>query len=114
MALSVSVTLTVTGPLYNVPAVSLGVVPSVVYRIDAPEVVVLIVTVCALVYVPATGLNVGVATTGRLMVYNAEATALSVIPVLKAIALMVVVTPTATGELYSVPTVELGVLPSVV
>jgi hypothetical protein len=62
MALIVSVTPTVTGVLYSVPAVSLGVLPSVVYRIDAPEVVVLIVTVCALVYVPATGLNVGVAT----------------------------------------------------
>jgi len=47
MALSVSVTPTATGALYNVPAVSLGVLPSVVYRIDAPEVVVLIVTVCA-------------------------------------------------------------------
>ena len=38
------VLLTLIGPLYKLPAVSLGVLPSVVYRIDAPEVVVLIVT----------------------------------------------------------------------
>jgi len=30
-----------------VPTVALGVLPSVVYRIDAPEVVELMVTVCA-------------------------------------------------------------------
>jgi hypothetical protein len=42
--LSVSVTPTETAPLYNVPAVSLGVLPSVVYRMDAPDVVVLIAT----------------------------------------------------------------------
>jgi hypothetical protein len=80
IAFRVSVAPTDTAPLYNVPAVSLGVLPSVVYRIDAPEVVVLIVTDCVPVYVPALGLNVGVATTGRLMVYAAEATALSLIP----------------------------------
>jgi hypothetical protein len=62
------VTPTDTAPLYNVPAVSLGVLPSVVYRIDAPEVVVLMVTDCTDVYVPAAGLNVGVATAGRLIV----------------------------------------------
>jgi hypothetical protein len=45
MALIVSLTFTDIGPLYNVPAVSLGVLPSVVYRMDAPEVVVLMVTV---------------------------------------------------------------------
>jgi hypothetical protein len=38
------------------------VVPLVVYHIVAPDVVVLIVTVCADVYVPGAGLNVGVAT----------------------------------------------------
>ena len=37
--------LTVTGALYNVPAVSVGVLPSVVYRIEAPEVLVLMLTV---------------------------------------------------------------------
>ena len=40
----------------------LGVLPSVVYRIDAPLVVVLMVTLCAEVYVAAPGLIVGVAT----------------------------------------------------
>jgi hypothetical protein len=46
MAFNVSFVLTVTGPLYTVPTVSLGVLPSVVKRIVAPEVVVAIVTVC--------------------------------------------------------------------
>jgi hypothetical protein len=44
MALIVSVAPTATAVLYTVPAVSLGVVPSVVYRIDAPEVVDVIAT----------------------------------------------------------------------
>jgi len=44
MAFSVFVLVTATGPLYNVPTVWLGVLPSVVYRIEAPDVVVLIVT----------------------------------------------------------------------
>ena len=35
--------------LYSVPTVELGVVPSVVYRMEAPAVVVLIVTFCTLV-----------------------------------------------------------------
>ena len=39
--------LIVIGPPYSVPEVSLGVLPLVVYRMEAPEVVVLIVTVCA-------------------------------------------------------------------
>jgi hypothetical protein len=59
--------LTVTGPLYNVPAVSLGAVPSVVYRIDAPVVRLLIVTVCAELYAPPGGLKVGGATTLALL-----------------------------------------------
>jgi hypothetical protein len=42
--LIVVVLLTLIGPLYKLPTVSLGVLPSVVYRIDAPEVDVLIVT----------------------------------------------------------------------
>jgi hypothetical protein len=45
MALSVSFVLTETGALYTVPTVSLGVLPSVVYRIVAPAVVVATVTV---------------------------------------------------------------------
>jgi hypothetical protein len=53
---------TESGPEYVVPAVSLGVEPSVVYRIVAPDVVVEIVTLCADVYVPGDGLNIGVAT----------------------------------------------------
>src|SRR5579864_320096 len=47
MALTVVVALTVIAPLYTVPAVSLGALPSVVYRIVAPAVVVVMVTVCA-------------------------------------------------------------------
>ena len=101
------------GALYTVPTEEVGVEPSVVNLIDDPAVVVLIVTVCTAVYVPATGLNVGVAT-GRVIVYAAEATALSVEPDLKAIAFNVSVTPTDTAALYKVPTVEVGVLPSVV
>ena len=50
------------------PTVELGVLPSVVYRIDAPLVVDVIVTLCALVYVPAAGLKAGAAVTGRLIV----------------------------------------------
>jgi hypothetical protein len=45
IALMVWFLLTDTGELYNVPTVSLGVLPSVVYRIVAPDVVVAIVTV---------------------------------------------------------------------
>ena len=113
MALTVCVAPTVIGVAYTVPTVEVGVLPSIVYRMDDPAVVVLIVTVCTLVYVPATGLNVGVAT-GRVMVYSAEATALSVDPDLNAIAFKVWVAPTDTAALYKVPTVEVGVLPSVV
>jgi hypothetical protein len=51
---------------------------------------------------------------GRLMVYVAEATALSSHPVSNAIALMVVVAFTVIGPLHSMPPVWLGVLPSVV
>ena len=114
IAFSVSVTPTDTAALYRVPTVEVGVLPSVVYRIDDPAVAELSATVCTLVYVPATGLNVGVATTGKLIVYSAEATALSLEPDLKAIAFSVSVTPTDTAALYRVPTVEVGVLPSVV
>ena len=44
------------------PVPEVGVLPSVVERMDAPGVVLLIVTLCADVYVPAATLNVGVAT----------------------------------------------------
>ena len=47
MACSVVVALILTGVLYTVPWVSAGVLPSVVYGIVAPAVVVLMVTDCA-------------------------------------------------------------------
>ena len=75
--------------------------------------VLLIVTVCAELYVPAAGLKVGAATGGEI-VYVAELTELVVIPLLYAIAFTVVVALTVIGLLYSVPAVWLGVLPSVV
>ena len=78
---------------------------------DAP--VVLIVTFCAEAYVPAVGLNVGVATGGRI-VNTAEVTALSAIPEAYAIAFSVVVVLTETGPEYSVPFEGVGELPSVV
>ena len=43
------VVLTVIGPLYRVPAVALGVLPSVVYLMDAPGDVEVIATDCAVV-----------------------------------------------------------------
>src|ERR1700687_511335 len=101
MALIVSVLLTATGVLYNVPTVWLGVLPSVVYRIDAPDVVSLIVTFCADVYVPATGLNVGVAVAPlAAIVYKPDATALFANPGAIAIALSVSVVLTTTGPEY--------------
>lgn len=69
MALTVFVDATVTGAEYKVPAVALGVLPSTVYRIAAPEVTVEIVTTCVKEYDPAGGLNVGAATeAGPVMV----------------------------------------------
>ena len=65
MALIFVVVLTVTGPAYSVPTVSLGAEPSVVYLMDAPGVVVVIVTVCALAKAFGFGLKTGVATRGR-------------------------------------------------
>jgi hypothetical protein len=48
IALIVAVALTVSGPVYRIPTVALGVVvPSSVYRIDAPAVVVLSDASCA-------------------------------------------------------------------
>jgi len=49
-------------PAYTVPTVSLGIEPSVVYRIVAPGGVVDSVTFCAVAYVPGDGEKVGVAT----------------------------------------------------
>ncbi len=45
-ALNVAALLSGTGALYTVPTVELGVLPSVVYRMPAPAVAVVIVTVC--------------------------------------------------------------------
>jgi hypothetical protein len=53
---------TAIGAEYTVPVVEVGVEPSVVYRMVAPEVDVDSVTLCALAYVPAAGLNVGAET----------------------------------------------------
>src|SRR5579859_2838989 len=61
MARIVVVAFTVIAPLYTVPLVVVGRLPSVVYRIAAPDVLVLRVTVCALLYKPPVGLKVGVA-----------------------------------------------------
>src|SRR5271163_1596069 len=55
----VVVLLTVMGPLYKVPAVSLGALPSVVYRMDAPEVAVLMLTITVALYPPGVGLKLG-------------------------------------------------------
>jgi hypothetical protein len=55
---------TAIAPVYTVPVVEVGVEPSVVYRMPAPAVVVDSVTLWALAYVPAAGLNVGGETVG--------------------------------------------------
>ena len=64
MAFTVEVLLTLTGLEYTVPLDDVGVLPSVVYRMAAPEVVVLMVTVRVEVELPPVGVNVGVTTTG--------------------------------------------------
>jgi hypothetical protein len=53
---------TAIGPAYAVPTVSLGVEPSVVYRIVAPDVVVDSLTLCAPAYVPGGGMKFGAVT----------------------------------------------------
>jgi hypothetical protein len=65
------------------------------------------------VYVPAATLNVGVATV-PVIVYAALATLLLVQPLSYAIAFSVVVAEIVTALLYTVPLVDVGVLPSVV
>jgi hypothetical protein len=113
IALIVVVADTAIAPVYNVPDVDVGVEPSVVYRMLAPDVDVASVTLCALVYVPAAGLNVGVATV-PVIVYAALPTAESDHPARYAIAWIVVVADTAIATEYTVPVVEVGVEPSVV
>jgi hypothetical protein len=72
------------------------------------------VTLCAELYVPAAGENVGVAAADAPeMVYVAVPTALVVKPLAVAIALIVSVELTVIGPLYTVEDV-VGVLPSVV
>jgi hypothetical protein len=110
MAFSVREQLTAT----DVPVVPLvGSVPFVVYFIVAPEVASLIVTVWRLVYVPPPGLNDGVATVGRLMVYVADAIELSdmlpLYPMAFNVRELLIVT-----DVPIVPWVALGVVPSVV
>jgi len=99
----------VNGAEYIVPVVSLGALPSVVYRIVAPTVGVEIVTVCAVVYVPPAGLIEGVATASE---YPAETTALHVHPASYPIAFTVTGALSEIGDVYTVPTVSLGALPS--
>jgi hypothetical protein len=70
------------------------------------------VTVCVVVYVPATGLKVGVAA-ADVMVYVALPTALCVNPVATAIAWTVCVLLTVIGAVYFVEDV-VGVVPFVV
>jgi len=53
---------TAIAPAYIVPTVSLGVEPSVVYRIVAPGVEVDSVTLCAVAYVPGDGEKTGTPT----------------------------------------------------
>jgi hypothetical protein len=53
---------TAIGPAYTVPTVSLGIEPSVVYRIVAPCVVVDSVRLCAVAYVPGDGEKTGTST----------------------------------------------------
>ena len=62
IARKVVVALMGTGPEYRMPRVDEGVEPSVVYRIDAPAVVVEIVTDIGLANVPGAGLYDGFAT----------------------------------------------------
>ncbi len=76
----------------------------------APLVPQEILTLCVPVYVPPAGENVGVAITDKLMVYVAEAIALAVIPLLKALALIVVVLLMVIGPVYIVDE-DIGVLP---
>src|SRR5260370_4960975 len=66
MALIVVLLATTIGGPFKVPSVSLGVLPSVVYRIEAPGVALLRLTLCAELYVPPPGLKAGAATTAPL------------------------------------------------
>jgi len=98
------------------PSFAGAVVPSVVYQISAPEVLVLRVTFVPLFTAPAMGLGsaYGLATVpGATMVYEAVSISLLVMPVLIAIALMVVVVVMVIGLVYLV-LLAVGLVPSVV
>jgi hypothetical protein len=100
-------------PEYTVPAVSLGVDPSVVYRIVAPGGVVDSVTLCAVAYVPGDGEKTGAATV-PVIAYAPLDTDEVVHPARYATALIVMDEETGIGPEYAVPAVSLGVAPSVV
>jgi len=78
----------------------------------APEVASLIVTVCAMVYVPPKGVKVGVGREGAI-VYADVAAALLVYPAFTAIAVSVSVALTVIAPVYAVEDV-VGVVPLVV
>ena len=98
---------------YTVPAVSLGVEPSVVYRIVAPGVDVDSVTLCAGAYIPGGGEKAGAATV-PVIVYVPLDTDEVVHPERYATARTVTDDATAIAPAYIAPTVSLGVEPSVV
>jgi hypothetical protein len=62
MARTVVVTLTVMGPVKSVPSVGEGALPSVVKRMEAPAVVLVMFTVTAVGKVPPAGVSTGAAT----------------------------------------------------
>jgi len=80
-----------------VPTLQDGTDPSVVYFIVAPLVTVLMATFCPDEYVLGAGLKAGIAAAERFILYEAVATPELVIPVLQAMALMVLVVDTAKG-----------------
>jgi hypothetical protein len=106
---------TAIGPAYIVPTVSLGVDPSVVYRMLAPGVDVESAILCAVAYVPGEGEKLGAETVpGILIVYAPLDTDEVVHPDRYATARIVTVDATAIGPVYTVPTVSFGVEPSAV
>src|SRR5512136_1487160 len=114
MALNVVVAPSVTGAVYSVPRVALGVLPSVVYRTLASLGLASMVTGWGPLYAPDPGSSHTGESCGARIVYSAEDTSLSVIPLAYAIALIVVEELTGTGPVYCVPEAGVGMLPSVV
>src|ERR1019366_1301747 len=115
IAFRVAEVATEMAPEYKMPAVSEGLDPSVVYRIEAPAVVELIVTDCAEVKLPPAGLKTGAATCCiGVMVKTAEVMTLSVMPPAYAIAFRVAEVATEMAPEYKMPAVSEGLDPSVV